>query len=100
VRGLESDGTLVLENPARGYKGISDQLRDSFASLGPFAMVTILGEQAPVEPDRPAPDLATLVGVAYHEDGVIVPALAGALAGKDWSQVDAALRFLRENNPD
>lgn len=45
------------------------------------------------------PDLATLVGVAYHEDGVIIPALEGARASGDWSQVDAAVKFLRENNP-
>lgn len=34
VRGLQADGTLVLENPSPGWAGISDLLRDSFARLG------------------------------------------------------------------
>jgi lysozyme len=51
-----------------------------------------------VSPPAPA-DLSTLVGVAYHEDGVIIPALEGARASGDWSQVEAVVRFLRENNP-
>lgn len=34
VNGVESDGTLILENPMPGWAGIYDQLRDSFARLG------------------------------------------------------------------
>ena len=45
------------------------------------------------------PDFGTLVGVAYHEDGVVIPALLGAKQSGDWRQVDAVVRFLRENNP-
>lgn len=41
VRGVEDDGTLILENPAEGFGGIKDQLRDSFDRLGPFTMVWI-----------------------------------------------------------
>lgn len=41
VRGLESDGTLILENPSPGFGGISNELRDSFGRLGPMAMVWI-----------------------------------------------------------
>lgn len=41
VRGVEADGTLILENPAPGFAGISDELRDSFDRLGPMAMVWI-----------------------------------------------------------
>jgi hypothetical protein len=41
VRGVESDGTLILENPMPGFAGINDELRDSFGRLGPMAMVWI-----------------------------------------------------------
>lgn len=34
VRGQESDGTLILENPAPGFGGITDRLRDSLPRLG------------------------------------------------------------------
>lgn len=34
VRGVESDGTLILENPSPGWAGIYDRLRDSIARLG------------------------------------------------------------------
>jgi hypothetical protein len=57
-------------------------------------------EPAPIPEPEPAPDLATLVGVAYHEDGVVIPALEGAIASGDMGQVAAVLKFLRENNPD
>lgn len=34
VRGVEADGTLILENPSPGFAGVADILRDSFARLG------------------------------------------------------------------
>lgn len=34
VRGVEADGTLILENPMPGFAGIHHQLRDSFGRLG------------------------------------------------------------------
>jgi len=103
VRGRTNDGGLVLENPAPGHAGISDYLRDSFDQLGPMAMVWI--EPVPaVEPGQPAAaptydDLANLEGVAYHEAGVVIPALLGAKAAGDWSQVEAVVSFLRTNDP-
>lgn len=53
VRGVEEDGTLILENPAGTYEGISNQLRDSFARLGPATMVWI--EPSNVVQPAPAP---------------------------------------------
>lgn len=47
VRGKESDGTLMLENPSPGLMGIHWQLRDSFTRLGPFSMVVIEVPKAP-----------------------------------------------------
>lgn len=96
VRGRTNDGGLVLENPAPGHAGIDDYIRDSWDRLGPMAMVWI--EPIASEP-KPAPDYATLVGVAYAEDGVVVPALVGAQAAGEWQQVAAVVKFLRENNP-
>lgn len=34
VRGVEIDGTLILENPSPGWGGIDDRLRDSLPRLG------------------------------------------------------------------
>lgn len=106
VNGLEPDGTLILENPSPGFGGISGELRDSFDRLGPMTMVWI-EEPATAPVPREAPDLEqlqTLVGVAFHEDGVVIPALAAALANPDDTnlriQTDAVLRWLRANNPD
>jgi hypothetical protein len=45
-RGVEADGTLILENPSPGFAGIASELRDSFDRLGPMAMVWI---DVPVE---------------------------------------------------
>jgi hypothetical protein len=55
VRGVEDDGTLILENPSPGYKNIRFQLRDSFATLGPFSMVWIDVQAAPPPSAPPAP---------------------------------------------
>lgn len=102
VRGRTNDGGLILENPSPGHAGIHDYLRDSWDRLGPMALVTI--DLVPVvEPPLPAADelarLRTLEGVTLHEDGVVIPALLGAKASGDWSQVDAVVKFLRENDP-
>ena len=102
VNGLESDGTLILENPSPGFGGISHQLRDSFTRLGPMTMIWIDLPGVPVPVPTPSPNeaqLANLEGVAYHDDGVVIPALLGAKASGDWSQVDAVVKFLRENDP-
>jgi hypothetical protein len=50
------------------------------------------------------PDLGTLVGVAYHEDGVLIPALTEATKQTKIDdmrqQVQAIISFLRNTNPD
>lgn len=58
VRGVEADGTLILENPAGTYQGISDRLRDSWDRLGPWSMVWIEhpSEPKPPTPPDPVPD--------------------------------------------
>lgn len=109
VRGKAGDGGLILENPSPGYGGVGNYLRDSFGSLGPFAMVWAAPLGAPIEPVPPEDgedtmeELQNLVGNAYHESGVVVPALAGALKNPDNAnlrvQVDAVTRWLRSNNP-
>jgi hypothetical protein len=43
--------------------------------------------------------LRNLVGVAYHDDGTIIPALIAAKESGDWGQVDAVVSFLKTNNP-
>jgi hypothetical protein len=47
--------------------------------------------------------LETLVGVAYNEDGVIIPALLNAINQSDINQmrqeVQSVVNFLRENRP-
>jgi hypothetical protein len=44
VRGIEADGTLILENPAPGFAGIADLLRDSFSRLGDAnGMMSLVG---------------------------------------------------------
>lgn len=50
-RGLEPDGTLILENPSPGFAGISDELRDSWARLGPMTIVWIDPPVIPKEND-------------------------------------------------
>jgi hypothetical protein len=55
------------------------------------------------KPEPVPPDYATLTALAYKEDGVVVPALAAALANPDDAnlriQTDSVLRWLRENAP-
>jgi hypothetical protein len=101
VRGKHADGGLILENPSPGHDGITDYIRDSWGRLGPFSAVFIR-QSVPVEPEHTLPtyeDLANLEGVAYHDNGVVIPALEGAKAVGDWSQVDAVVKFLRDNDP-
>lgn len=97
-------------NPAPNYPksmALGDVLsRDEFETYaGSWSAVfveVIPPTPTPAIAERPVakPDLGTLVGVAYHEDGVLLPALSGARASGDWSQVDAVVDFLRKNNPD
>lgn len=52
--------------------------------LGPFVVSPTLG----------------LRRVNYTKNaGTVIPALLGAKASGDWSQVDAVVSFLRENDP-
>lgn len=54
------------------------------------------------EPPADAPtyeQLATLEGVAYHEDGVVIPTLQDARLEQDWGKVESVVKFLRENDP-
>lgn len=70
---------------------------------GPAERIGLYGRPADAPAPAPAPaapDLATLVGVAYHEAGTVIPALVAARAASDWGQVDAVIGFLRDNNPD
>jgi hypothetical protein len=63
VRGLEADGTLILENPSPGWMGVKNELRDSFGRLGPMAMVWLDVAPAPPAPaDDPALTIAALRG--------------------------------------
>lgn len=102
------DGALDAPNPAPNHPSplpIGDVLdRSEFERYaGSWSMVFV--EVYPVASDQPeprpigTPDLETLVGVAYHEDGVVIPALSGAIASGDWGQVEATRKFLRDNNP-
>lgn len=84
VRGVEPDGTLILENPAGTYDRISDRLRDSWERLGPWSMVKI------DVPDRPNhAEMAKIeelqARVAALEDGVssLERALAEATVERD-----------------
>lgn len=97
VNGVESDGTLILENPSPGFGGIRDQLRDSFNRLGPMTMVWLDVPPAPVKPERTPAELANMVGNAYNENGVVVPALAAAKASSSWAEVESVIKWLREN---
>lgn len=110
VRGREADGTLILENPAPGYKGINDILRDSFDALGPFGMVWI-PEPAPA-PWEPAPTppptddrdallarYRTVLGEVMNDDGSVVKALLdlSARLKQDAADVDNVLDFIVKN---
>jgi predicted chitinase len=97
VRGKTTDGGLIVENPSPGHMGITDYLRDSWDRIGPMALVWISPASVPVQPSYE--QLANLEGVAYHDDGVVIPALAAARISNDWSQVDAVIEFLRANDP-
>lgn len=106
------DGALDAPNPAPGYPksmAIGDVLDRSeferyantwsmlFLEVNPTAVDDGNG----MPPPRPigTPGLDTLVGVAYHDDGVVVPALDAAIAKGDWQAVQAVRQFLRDNNP-
>lgn len=102
-RGKTSDGGLVLENPSPGHMGISDYIRDSYDRLGPWAMVWAAplggGSTPPVDTGDSMEELQNLVGNAYHEAGVVIPALAGAIKTGNWTEVESVVKWLRENNP-
>src|SRR5207344_2841636 len=84
-RGVEADGTLILENPAPGYKNVYNELRDSWDRLGPMTMIVVdYPTGAAVSPPpsgQPSyEELASLVGTAYKDDGTIIPALERVIA--------------------
>lgn len=111
----ELDGTAIYGNYHDGKtdafpKGDprADDLRARImAGLG-AATVTAGPPGVTAAPTAPSPsltpaELENLVGNAFAEDGVVVPALAAALANPDdanlRAQADAILRWLRENSP-
>jgi lysozyme len=84
-----------------GVSGLVDMnkfqgTRQELLALGKSADGAV--EPAPTQSDE-LTWLQNLVGNGFHEDGVVVPALVGAVASRDWGQVDAVIRWLRENNP-
>lgn len=85
-------------NPAPNYptgSPIGDELnRAEFDAWAPWSAVFVEVLPAPAQVD-----LANLVGNAFAENGVVVPALVGALNGHDWTQVEAVIKWLRENRP-
>jgi hypothetical protein len=96
-------------NPAPGYPAgspIGDELnRAEFDRWAPWSAVFVevipAVQPAPAPHPEPSPaELASLVGVLTHEDGVVLPALDNAIASGDWSQVAAVAKFIRETNPD
>jgi len=67
-RGVEPDGTLILENPAGTYDGLSDRLRDSFGRIGPCTMIWI--ELVPVAGADEPEDVAALKARIAQLNGV------------------------------
>lgn len=105
VADRRGDGVLVAPNPAPAWQGLGDDLTpEEFARWAPWNAVFV--EVLP--PSGEIPDelahLRTLVGVAYHEDGVVVPGLVHATQQTSLEQmrqeVNAVVAFLRNNNPD
>lgn len=92
VRGVQPDGTLNLANPADGYDGIHQELRDSFGRLGPFTMVWLEPKDGvivdPEPPPHPDTDLVTSLKTALAEvtHGAPYQAL-GDLQGKPLKEV-------------
>lgn len=86
VRSVQPDGTLNLANPADGWGGIKQELRDSWDQRGWWTMVwlqPIAG--AVIDPDEPIP----------HEDSDLVTSLQTALAEVTKGGVRAAIQDLR-----
>lgn len=97
---LDPAGYFVAPNPAPNWQGIGDDLtREEFARWAPWSAVFVEVTPAVVDTAPTYEQLATLEGVSYHEDGTVIPALLGAKASGDWSQVDAVVSFLRSNDP-
>lgn len=96
VWGVRSDGMLLLENPAPGFMGISDELRDSFDRLGPMTMVWIdVPAVTPVPEPVPVP-------LSPHDDeaglrnklGYVTHDVADAL-DKEVASIEASLGALK-----
>lgn len=101
IAAVRPDGVLVAPNPAPNWQGVGDELTpEEFARWSPWNIVWVEVTAAEAEPPRVEADLATLVGVAYHEAGVIIPALVSARQNQDWGAVEAVISFLRRNDPD
>jgi len=105
IRGKTSDGGLVVENPSPGAGGITDYIRDSWGRLGPFAAVWIDPVESEVPTEGPSiGHLATLVGLAYNTDGVVLPVLdriakAAVTKGEMAQEAKALAEWLRANRP-
>lgn len=100
VRGVEPDGTLILANPADGYDGIHQELRDSYDRLGPFTMVWLQPKAGvvvdPEVPPHPDTDLVTSLQTALAEITRGGPYRAlGDLEGKPLREVLLEIEHIR-----
>lgn len=118
--------TLVTANPAPNYPPdapLGDLLtRAQFEQYAPWAMLFVetipaATEPAPAPEEQPGngvtppvpdpapagPSLETLVGVAYNDDGTVIPALLDAEQQTDAAamrdRIEAVVAFLRANRP-
>ncbi len=104
VARVKAADLLSSPNPAPNYPSgspIGDELnRAEFDRWAPWSAVFVDVIPAPATHHDSTPaELSNLVGNAYAEDGVVVPALAGAINSGDWDQVTAVLAWLRNNRP-
>lgn len=101
--GIPRDFPTHAEVENWGLTGAHDGKTDVFPYLDPRAdelrsrIMARLGIPVPVPAEGELASARNLVGNAYNEDGVVIPALLGARAGGDWPQVDAVVKWLRDN---
>lgn len=80
VRGVEDDGTLILENPAPGYDGVGNELLTSFDRLGPFAMVVL--DLPPVtNPTQMEDEVKQITADALRNENAALRTIVGYLQG-------------------
>lgn len=100
VRSVQSDGTLNLANPADGWQGIHQELRDSWGRLGPWTMVWLQPMAGvivdPEQPPHPDTDLVTSLKTALAEVTRGAPYQAmGDLEGKPLREVLKEIQNIR-----